>query len=191
VEGNDITGSFVGIVLKDNFSVVTGNIVKCQFPMWLAGASYCAIFNNTFIGSDTADSLNSTLVIKISNDATTISQFNRLWNNIFFANSGAHSTMAVYIADNTWNNWLDYNCYWADSTGANVAKIGLVNYANSDGIWTGYSTVFGTTELNSIVTDPQFINTTDYRPKNSLLRIGSDNYIGSKRPVENKPWLSR
>jgi len=188
VEGNDITGSFVGIVLKDNFSVVTDNIVKCQLPMWLAGASYCDIYNNTFIGSDTADSLNACLVVKTSNDGTTTSISNRFWNNIFYAKSGAHSGMAINIEDNTWNNWLDYNCYWSASTGANIAKIGATLYAADDGIWTGYSTIFGTTEINSIVADPQFVNTTDYIPRNSILRL-PEGYIGSETPTINKPWL--
>lgn len=177
VRGNTVRGGNYGIILKGNANTVFQNSIRSINCINVGGSSNNQIFNNTCVDIGTGG---STYAFKImDNIAVATAEENMAFNNIFTASTG----LAIHITDNTWNNWMDYNCYYSD--GDNVAKIGLVNYANANGIWTGYSTVFGTTELHSIVSDPQFVDFVngDYRPQNANLRLIDGSWIGSESPT--------
>jgi parallel beta-helix repeat protein len=180
------SGLNIGIVVKGEGINIHDNLVKAYRCIYLKGGSRNKITNNTCYSTG-----GYALTWGISTDNP---ENNTITNNIFDASGGLYS---VYIIDGSHgNNYLDYNCYTAGSSG-----LMHDHGTTSDYTWTTWKAQITTWSLadlfwaendaHSIEADPQFIDAANgnFKPRNSNLRIDADTYIGSENPVTNKPWL--
>jgi len=110
--------------------------------------------------------------------------------NIFDAGSG-QNTFTFDFNPRSGQTYSNYNCYVSGATSImNLDSTVQATLAAVQAKWLTFSRSFYDNDSHSIVESPAFISSTNLRPTNAHLRVGSNSYMGAYRPTENKPMLN-
>lgn len=174
----------IGMVIKSDNINISSNIIKCRRALYLKGASYCQVKQNTLIGGNNTDEYSCGLqignVYNAAGDRNTVG--NNIVSNILYGgdkNITSANTGSPTIPTNLALNKFDKNCYY----GADHVAYDLATTTTADDLTELKAITQGGEFLyndsHSVAVNPQFIGASqnDFRINSPALRQAGIGFV--------------